>query len=252
MTRLQFATDASPGGALVSDDSNRANGLSYATNEHGFAELRSSVPMALAEAFLRYDRAGLPHARLNDGPGAVYEGRIEDVAITGDGISMTALGYSRALSDAPYTALWSSTSVADWEPITSSDITTRNPERYQMDTNNRLFLAPQKNATYANTGQIGEFHLTGPNGGSRKIVGLSFDYDMIMPANWQLIASSWTLSWARTNLFTLNATGALQTGSVLLLPPTIALGSRSFTMRQQRSMPARPARTMRASPMSAS
>jgi hypothetical protein len=189
MTQLQFATDASPGGALVSDDSARATALTFATNVHGFAELRSSVPMALTEAFSRFDRAGLPHQRLNDGAGTVYEGRLEDLAINGDGITSTALGYSRALSDSPYTALWSSTDVTQWRPILASEVGGSTPDRYAFDTSNRLYITAQKNATLGNTG-AGKYAMLGylaPSQGSRSIIGVSFDYVYSLPvANWRV------------------------------------------------------------------
>src|SRR5689334_10158728 len=152
MTQLQFATDASPGGALVADDSARASALTVATNVHGFAELRSTVPMAQAEAFARYDRAGLPHQRLNDGCLTVYEGRLEDLSLNGDGIMSTALGYSRSLSDAPYTALWSDTNVTHWRPALISEINNAYPDRYATDTNNRVYVTAQKNAILGTTG----------------------------------------------------------------------------------------------------
>jgi hypothetical protein len=188
MTLLQFATDASPGGALVSDDSGRASSLSYATNVHGFAEMRSHIPLPLSEAFLRFDRAGLPHQRLNDGPGVVYEGRLEDVAINGDGVNGTALGYSRSLSDAPYTALWSMTDVSKWRPILASEIGTCTPDRYAFDTNNRIYITPQKNATLGSTGTGKQamicFQL--PDDSTRDIIGASFDVVYSMPtASWR-------------------------------------------------------------------
>lgn len=213
----QFALFDAPGGTLIADYSHKVQDLTVATNERGFAEAHGFIPMGLAGSFLLYDRAGLPHCVFSDNAtSTIHEGRLEDVEIVTDGIKLSAFGYARALGDAPYTALWSVSGVSGWLPITTSDVATRTPERYQMDTNNRLFMAPQKNATYANTGLVGEFHFTPPNGGSRKIIGLQFDYEMLMPVNWQLIASSWNTAWTRTNLATINATGALQTGSILL------------------------------------
>lgn len=184
MTQLQFATDASPGGALISDDSARATALSFATNVHGFAELRSNVPMPLTEAFQRYDRAGLPHQRLNDGAGVVYEGRLEDLAINGDGVRGTALGYSRALSDAPYTALWSMSDVTQWRPVRTDEVANRVPELYQFDTNNRILIALNEGQTYGNFTDVGAMVYQKPEGGVRQIIGLSFDAVVTLPLNW--------------------------------------------------------------------
>lgn len=189
MTQIQFATDASPGGALVSDDSARASSLVAATNVHGFAELRAHIPLALTEAFNRWSAVGMPHQRLNDGPGVVYEGRLEDAAITGDGISTTALGYSRSLSDAPYTALWSKSDVGGFRPFLASDVSTATPDRYAFDTNNRIYITAQKNATLGNTTATKQaligFEL--PSNSTRDIIGASFDYVQSLPsASWRV------------------------------------------------------------------
>jgi len=184
MTRLQFATDVSPVGELMRDDSARASALSYATNVHGFAEMRSSVPMALPEAFNRYDRSGLPHQRLNDGPAVVYEGRLEDLAITGDGISSTALGYSRALSDIPYTALWSTTDTARWRIYTNAEWTPIEETLYIFDQQDRLSVSLSKGATYQSGNDAGGVIFQIPNLSSRNVVGISFRYASTLPTNW--------------------------------------------------------------------
>jgi hypothetical protein len=192
MTQLQFATDSAPGGALISDDSARASSLVYATNIHGFAELRSSIPMALAESFLRFDRAGLPHQRLNDGAQTVYEGRMEDLAINGDGVQATALGYSRALSDAPYTALWSNTDVTQWRPVRTSELASRTPELYQFDTNNRIQMSLPQGSIYGNNANVGSQIFQKSEGGVRSIIGISFDAIVTLPANWIFFYQTYT------------------------------------------------------------
>lgn len=214
---IQYTITNSISGAIVADFSQRVQNLGFASTTRGMAECTGFIPMQAIEAFGLYDAIGILRVRVVDSSsGAVYDGRVEDVAIAGDGVTITALGYSRALSDAPYTALWSDSRVSGWAPITTSNVATRTPERYQMDTNNRLFIAPQKNATYANTGFLGEYQLSSPDGGARKIIGVSFDYEMLMPANWQLVVDSWSNAWAQTVITTINASGALQTGGLNL------------------------------------
>lgn len=192
MTPLQFATDAAAGGALAYDDSARASSLTYATNTHGFAEMRSSVPMDLAEAFLRFDRAGIPHQRLNEGARPVYEGRIEDVAISGDGIQTTALGYSRSLSDAPYTALWSTTDVSQWRPVRTTELGNRTPELYQFDTNNRIQIALPQGSIYGNNANVGSMVFQKSERGVRSIIGFSFDAVVTLPSNWTFFYQTYT------------------------------------------------------------
>jgi hypothetical protein len=173
-------------------------------------------------AFERYDRAGTPHAIITDGAATPFQGRVEDIAVHGDGLDMTAFGYQRALSDARYTALWSTTRVADWYSATTDQLTNADPSRFQIDTNNRLFIAPQKNATYANAGAnfvIGGLVFDLPRGASRNANagGIQFSYETNTPLNWltqlqifnsagALIAAPWSLA----------STGALATGAIFL------------------------------------
>jgi hypothetical protein len=98
------------GGALIADYSGRLDSLTFATNEHGFAEARVFVPMGTPEAFRIFDLGGPIHMIISNNSAAkLFEGRVEDIAITGEGVAITALGYGRALSDVPYTAFWTGT-----------------------------------------------------------------------------------------------------------------------------------------------
>src|SRR5260221_1181092 len=209
--RMQYAIYASPGGALLADYSNGVQGWTCATNNRGFAECTGFVPMSLQEAFMLYDRTGLPHVIVVDSASdTAFEGRLEDVAITRGGVNLTALGYARSLSDAPYTALWSTTSVARWRPLISSEIANAFPDRYTTDTNNRLYITAQKNATLGNTGanKVGYLMYQIPDQGSRLITGLSFDYTANAPVNWLIRAISFTAGFAvATTLVTITPGG---------------------------------------------
>jgi len=219
---IQFAIYTAYGGSLIADYSTRVQGLSVATNDRGYAECSGFVPMGLAEAFLLYDRPGLPHVRVSDSSsGAVYEGRLEDVAIVDGGVQITALGYSRSLGDTPYTALWSDTSVSGWRPVLDTEVAGMFPSRFQFDTNNRLFITPQKNSTQGNTPIVGALTFAVPYGSSRLISGISFDYTLVAPANWtaQLISQTETFG-SRAAEWTLASAGPTQTGTKLSLPGT--------------------------------
>ena len=89
---------------LVADFSALIEEIEFGNDEHGFADCRLFVPGSLFDSFWLYDRSGLPHLRITDHGVLVWEGRVEDVKVAGNGIEMQALGYYRSLSDLPYTA----------------------------------------------------------------------------------------------------------------------------------------------------
>lgn len=194
---IQYAIYVSPGGALVADYSNRVQGLAFATNNRGFAECTGFVPMSLQEAFQLYDRAGLPHVLVNDASsGQVFEGRLEDVAITKGGVNLTALGYSRSLGDSPYTALWSLTDVRQFRPTRPDEQASRSPEQYQIDTNNRIQIALPQGQIYGNVANTCGMVYQIPDGSSRQIIGVAFDAVVTLPTNWIVQLNQWSANYA--------------------------------------------------------
>lgn len=218
MESAQYAIFSSLGGSLIADYSNRVQSLSFSSNNRGWAECAGFVPMGLEEAFSLYDHAGLLSIAITDSAGGtVYAGRLEDVAITGDGVTLTALGYSRSLSDAPYTALWSDTRVGNWQPITSDMIAGFRDEPYVMDTNNRLFIGTNKGNTYANGADVGAFYFAIPSLSTRSLLGMSFDYTMLAPVNWQFRYEQRGADFSGISSNTLQTgTGAAQAGALHL------------------------------------
>jgi hypothetical protein len=203
------------GGPLLADLAARGAGHRFSTGPHGFQTYTCVVPLGLLESFYLYDRPGLPHVAVTWQGGVVWEGRVEDVSIVDGGVKLTAFGYWRALYDVPYTALWSATRVDEWRPITVDDVAARTPERYSIDTNNRLFIGLTINSSYAANVNVGGLTFRGPYFGERPIVAVSFDYEMLLP-------STWTLELVRADddftnrvaITTVAATGVLQTGTV--------------------------------------
>jgi len=217
---LQAGIYASAGGALLLDISTRASQLVITNGEHGFGTLTCFVRMSLAESFQLYDRPGIPHVQLSEFGMQVWAGRLEDVAIVAGGVRLTALGYWRAFSDMPYFAVFSTTRVGDWEVLKITDDNAIYNERYQLDTNNRLFITPVKGNTYGNTG-VGNKHAElgyrGLDQGLRQIVACSFTYDLTMPANWKAYLQSADSAWVRgTVQWSLAGNGAQQTGTQTL------------------------------------
>jgi hypothetical protein len=183
---LTLTIQDQPDGIALPDLTARLTRATFSTNLHGDEALSVSAPLSIAASFQRYDRAGLPHAIITDGAATPFQGRVEDTAIQGNGFTMTALGYSRAMTDTRYTALWSDTSVTQWRPALQSEIADAFPDRFTVDTNNRVYITAQKGAIFGNTGlfKVGLMVYQIPDGSSRLITGLSFDYTANAPVNW--------------------------------------------------------------------
>lgn len=221
-----YTAPPSSNGALVLDCTPFARACAVSTDAHGFERLTAPLTRMLADAFRLYDNT-LLYVGLFAGGQIVWEGRLEDPTLyagqDGSGLLAQALGYWRALSDVPLTALYSTTSVASWQPATTTQLANAAPERYQIDTNNRLFIAPQKNATYANAGVnlvLGALYFDLPDDASRNLNagGIQFDYEMIFPAvGWQANLNIYNFAGALiANIWSLGATTGLQTGSIHL------------------------------------
>src|SRR3990167_9142688 len=102
---LQFAIRQGLNGPLLADYSSICRKPRFGTNEHGYADLSMFVPADVDESFWLFDRSGLLHFLVHeDGATTVWEGMIEDVAITDEGLKIVALGFCSALGDTPYTA----------------------------------------------------------------------------------------------------------------------------------------------------
>lgn len=208
-----LAISASDGGAMLPDDTGRLTQLSISTGPHGDEACQFSAPMPLFDAFRRYDWPSTPHATVRVDGTPVFAGRVEDVAMRTDGMDATAFGYSRAMGDVPYTALWSTTDYRLWRPVSAADFVGRTPDKYNIDLSGRIYLSTKKNQTYANGLDIGSVVVQVPYG-SRQIVGFSLDFTMNLPTagganTWQFGYDTFNEGWtaaAGTNLAPGNGT----------------------------------------------
>jgi hypothetical protein len=220
MPGLGIGLYESPTGTLLLDLAARGSGHRFSTGRHGFHTYTCTVPRGLIDSFYLYDRPGLPHVAITWQGAIVWEGRVEDVSIVDGGVKLTALGYWRALSDVPYSALWSTTDLAAWRPVTVDDLASRAPEMFSMDNNGRLFIGLEKNAVYPAVGsaKVGEWTYAIPHGSARQIVKFSCDYELLA-AN---TIFRFRISGADEDFGNLTfpsditSTGVLQTGSLNL------------------------------------
>ena len=184
-----------PDGTKLLDASN-ATVCELDNGPYGFRSLTCFVPMVLAEAYIYYDQAPDKWVELNFGVGVVWEGRVEDRKVVTGGLELVVFGAWQAMYDLPYTALWSVSGTAGWENVIGDDIASVTPEKFEADTNNRLYAAPRKNESQSTaTGYAWVFKT--PDGSSRDIVGMSFDYEInTSSATWILRVDRWQQNFA--------------------------------------------------------
>lgn len=191
------------GGRMILDASPWATSCTITTDAHGFAACSLSLRQALANAMQLYDVSGALHIGVYDGAGVIWEGRLEDPGLfSGDGGSgndLAAYGYSRAMSDVPYTSLWSCDSVEAWRvsPDAISIAGTLGVSgRMASDTNNRLYMAPNKGAVWPQYSKAG-LYFDIPNISPRNVLYVSFNYTVLFPsATWNVYLRGLSLDWA--------------------------------------------------------
>ena len=230
-------------GSLLADFTSRLHpsagggGLRFGNNKHGFAMMEAPlIPMLLDDAFAVYDWPGTPHAVVSDqAAGVVWAGRLEDITVVDGGVRLGGFGYWRAMRDAPYTALWSVTSTAGWRVLSDDDFSTAVPERYEMDNNNRLYIAIRKNEQSSNvlTGMQGYII---PHNGERQITAVDFDFELTGASGYAAILARADGSWGfLSNIWSLATNGTVRTGSQSL---TFAgCDSLIFTLRDNSATP---------------
>lgn len=205
---------------LLADWTTRIKSCSVRTNAHGYESCEAELNIPFLEAFLYYQQLGPLKLKVSWGSYRVWEGRLEDptqFAHDLSGLKITAFGGWVAYNDAPYTALWSNTKLDEWVLALPTQIATVVPDRVTANTNNQLYIAPQKNASFNNAVDVQLLYLA-LDDNTRNITGVQFDYEMIFPnANWS--GNFRTMDTAYTTIatpFSLAATGALQRGSIHL------------------------------------
>lgn len=195
---LSIAAFAYRGGELLVDLSPRLRGGKFSTGRHGYEAFSGFYPCTQGEAFRLYDRPGLPHVSIAWGGLPIWDGRLEDLGLDTDagGIDVGAFGYWRALKRARYTALWSATRFDDWRVVTPQDSSVYRPDRWQFNTTNQLYIAPRENEYYDITDDRGGLTVAAPNGGSRNIAVVTFDYTVTVPSStWVARMLSFTDAW---------------------------------------------------------
>ena len=189
--------------------------LEFGTSQRGFAGLRAMLPATLEEAFRLYDTSGMVRARVaDDHANIVWDGRIEDWEITRMGIAVTGFGYWRALSDLPYTALWSVSTSAGWRELQTTEVSISKPKRGSIDNNNRVFLAINKNSQTNTSNYIAAVYEL-PDKGDREAATIAFDYVLTNAtgATYHMLMRTYNSAWSQVDSSTVISSNANASGS---------------------------------------
>lgn len=207
-------------GAVAADLTAHATACQWSYNLHGAASLSLTAPRMLVEAARIYTAVGLVFVVVLSKTNPIWVGRLAQPELwadtDGSGITLRAYGLWEALDDAPYTALWSDASVGGWKPDDQAD--TQN-QRYQTDTNNRIYVALQKGENYQDFtgGAPKEYCLIrhfSPDMGVRQIVSVSFDYDINMFIGFVVELMAYNSGYASgASIWSATTTGSAQSGT---------------------------------------
>lgn len=214
MDRYTLALYDAPGGLQLDRFTDELDSLTIVYDQSGPASVEAHAALPIGRQFRLYDRAGTPQLLISDTGIPIWGGRLEGAAPRGGQLDLTAYGPRRALEDVPYTALWSSTSVASFRPVLTTDIASRFPDRFVFDTQNRLFLSPVKGSNQG-AGIVGTITSETPDRTTRQIIGAQFVYALLLPVGWTGYCSTFNSAFGGGAVrWSLAGTGALLTGAV--------------------------------------
>jgi hypothetical protein len=208
--------DGPAGGMLLDATPYLVDNIALGNDQHGYESLSATVERRLVAAFKLYARTAIMWAKLWWQGQIVWEGRVEDPSVwarSGSGLRFVAFGAWRALSDIPYTALWSATKYTQWKPTIQTDTPGRAPDKYNMDTNGRLYISTKKGQSYTFGSDAGAFVLKAPYGG-RKITGFSCDYTINLPNSgggntWLFLYATYDEGFVNTSAATITLTAGV-------------------------------------------
>lgn len=211
--RLGLIVRESPTGGLVGDFT-EAQGVTFGTNEHGFAEIVGTMPMGVYSAFSYYHQLDPLHIELTDGRETIYEGRIEDMGIGAQGLSFTGYGYWRSASDLLVSAVYADSDLSNWHILNGVELSISDPDKYKIDKYNRLATMPLKDHTYSWGGGFSVFGYATPDNSITQLVRIKFSYKFKMASPWRLQIQRCDRDWSnRVNEWHLVGDGSEQTAT---------------------------------------
>ena len=211
---ISFAVFRQRDGAQLYDWPAYVTDLQIETNDHGCAVVNMYLDMPIkiaAEYFGDYSMLDLV---ISADAEPIWRGRAEDYETTDRGLRIAFFGAWRALTDAPYTALWIDSSYANYEQLTENDDAAALPARWQMDNNQRLYLAPTTGEKYSSSEALGMWGYAIPDGSERQITRVEFNWAMDGSSDWRARVCRRDSSWGHlATVWTQDGNGSAQSGS---------------------------------------
>ena len=207
-----FGSDTEP---IMEDWTPFAQGVVFSTGAHGFESLSGNLRINSARARQLMGSMRGKHIVVSSLPDIAWEGRIEDLGMTADGLRFQAMGYWRALSDLPYVSLWSDQELGNWRKGDRVDQYNYFWERWDMDkTGKRLFSSPRKGDKFGNDKTIAAWIYEAPHQGEQEIKEVEFAFDWYFPADWMVQLSSYTEGFGSQNdEYSFTSSGSQSTGT---------------------------------------
>jgi hypothetical protein len=144
----------------------------------------------------------------------LWRGYMRGIEQGEDEIGITALGTWVLLDDYPYIGgtgagthgrLWSDTRYGMWKAVTDDEGADFDPQKYEMDVEDRLYIAPRKNETFTTTVR-GVYKYVCLYDDIKRV---TFTYDFVDPDNWVFCLVSMNADRTNQNVeWTLAATAA--------------------------------------------
>jgi hypothetical protein len=180
--------------------------------------LAFDIPMDVLEASQYVDDSRIRLVTLARW-GKVALFRLMTPKLIDDGVAFEAILLIAALEDDEYAAVWSDTLTSHWSVLTKDVLANRREDRYEMDTNNRVYISARKNEQFYNVsasdGTSGSQVLPIPADSSRKWLVLQCDYE------YKTSDTTWRCSLQRFN----SAWGNLGDALTLVGSTTVVRGA---------------------------
>jgi len=143
---------------------------------------------------------------LRNGLTALWRGEMRGIEQDVETIGITALGNWIYLDDYPYIGggamagtrgrLWCDTRYGKWKPCVGASFA---PERYEMDNQNRIYIAPRKGERFSASLAGAQRYISRTD----NIKRVTFDYSITLAANWEAWLASmdedrgnWAVEWS--------------------------------------------------------
>lgn len=185
-------------GPILYDFSYTARNPRFQTNKYGFGVLSFGVNQTFDKNAKIYRYKKIAHVEINYGSKKLYEGRLEDIEYSDEGLTITVYGYIRAFTDIQCTDIWSRTDYDEWEVMNNDNsIPNSRPDFYNQDTQDRLYMSVKSDTDYSTDPVYGtKIAMYNVEYISRPWRTVTFFYELNSTGSWFAGLQSRSSAWA--------------------------------------------------------